>query len=216
MTRNSEAVGSPTSAADIIRESVIRGTLSPGEHLGQTNLAERFGISKVPVREALKQLAAEGLLEHDHNRGYFVTKLSLEEAEQLYRLRRWIESELLSNARWPSTQEINALRKKFANLEKLNKQGNRSAWNQELREVRLAIFDLSPDKTLLREAKRLWSLTDRYRATLPRDTSGSAELALVDALEHRDRSALFSVYHSHRDEIETALFSVLENSSAKD
>src|SRR6188768_3857444 len=91
----------PSLVADELRGLIVRGTLLPGEHLGQTQLAERFGRSKVPVREALKLLATEGFLRHDRNRGYFVSRLDLHEARQLYSLRRWIESQLLETAEWP-------------------------------------------------------------------------------------------------------------------
>ncbi len=200
----------PGGIVDVLRSLIIRGTLAPGEHLGQAELATRFKISKVPIREALKQLAAEGLLSHDHNRGYFVARLSLDEANQLYRLRRWIESELLAGARWPSQDEIGAFRNGFERVDQLARDGDHVAWAVALEEVRLSIFELSPDKVLLREAARLWSLTDRYRAALPRKVAESGERALVDALERRDRSALLGAYHSNRDQVEAALADVLE------
>ncbi len=200
----------PGNIVDVLRSLIIRGTLAPGEHLGQAELATRFNISKVPIREALKQLAAEGMLRHDHNRGYFVAGLSLEEARQLYRLRRWIESELLGSARWPDQKEVAAFRHGFEVVDRHASDGDHAAWAETLKELRRSIFDLSPDKVLLREALRLWSLTDRYRAALPRDMAQSAERALVDALERRDRSALLGAYHSHRDQVEAALADVLE------
>ena len=207
---NTAEPAQPGGIVDVLRTLIIRGTLAPGEHLGQAELATRFSISKVPIREALKQLAAEGLLRHDHNRGYFVASLSLEEAQQLYRLRRWIESELLGSARWPDQKEIAAFRRGFERVDRLAKSGDHAEWAEALKDVRRAIFDLSPDKVLLREASRLWSLTDRYRAALPRDLAESAERALVDALERRDRSTLLGAYHGHRDLVEAALADVLE------
>ena len=66
---------------------IARGTLAPGMRLGQTELAEQFSASRVPVREALKLLSSEGIIEHDPNRGFFVTRLSRDEAEQLFTVR---------------------------------------------------------------------------------------------------------------------------------
>lgn len=195
-----------------LRSLIIRGTLAPGEHLGQAELAARFNVSKVPIREALKQLATEGLLHHDHNRGYFVTRLSLDEAKQLYRLRRWLEAELLATARWPDPDEIQKFRRGFDEVDRFIKKGDRLAWATALEALRYSIFDLSPEKVLLREAARLWSLTDRYRAVLPRSASASGERTLVDALEKRDRSALLAAYHADRDRIESLLFSILADS----
>lgn len=202
----------PGRLVSTLRSLIIRGTLAPGEHLGQAEIAARFNISKVPVREALKQLAAEGLLHHDHNRGYFVARLSLDEAKQLYRLRRWLESELLASTRWPTRQEITKFRRGFEEVDRLIKKGDRVAWATALEALRYSLFDLSSEKVLLREAARLWSLTDRYRAILPKDASASGERAFVDALEKRDRSALLAAYHADRDRIESLLFSILADS----
>jgi len=202
-------VALPDSIADQLRALIIRGVISPGEHLGQSELADRFGRSKVPIREALKQLAAEGLLRHDQNRGYFVAGLSLAEARQLYRLRRWLEADLLSHARWPDADEIADFRARFERLDALDAEGRRVEWIAQLRALRHDIFALSPDHLLLREALRLWALTDRYRSVLPRDRSGSAERQLIDAFAARDREALLTVYHADRDRIEGLLMSVL-------
>src|SRR5690606_6326736 len=81
----------PARIAHEIRELINRGVLSPGVHLGQTELAERFETSRAPVREALKLLATEGTLTHDKNRGFFVSPLSSDEVQQLYRLRELVE-----------------------------------------------------------------------------------------------------------------------------
>ena len=55
---------------------IVRGALAPGVHLSQADLAETFGVSRFPVREALKLLAAETIVVHDLNRGFFVAALS--------------------------------------------------------------------------------------------------------------------------------------------
>ena len=120
--------GLGTSVSEELREAIIRGVLSPGEHLGQTQIAERFGISKVPVREALKLLAAEGIVSHDPNRGYFVAKISSDEAKQLYKLRRFIESELLATVVWPSKEMIAELKDRFDQVDKMFDKGERAKW----------------------------------------------------------------------------------------
>jgi len=202
----SEAVDSlPNVVADELRGLIVRGTLLPGEHLGQTQLAERFGRSKVPIREALKLLATEGFLRHDRNRGYFVAPLDHEEAVQLYKLRRWLEAELLASARWPDDREIAAFRAKFDVLDAIDQRSDYHRWAQALEQLRYAIFDLSPQKVLLREAIRLWTLTDRYRALMPREVGESPERRLLDALQARDRGRLMSDYLAARATVEAAL-----------
>ena len=95
--------GVPAKIANELRSLIARGTLAPGMRLGQTELAEQFNASRVPVREALKLLSSEGIIEHDPNRGFFVTRLSRDEAEQLFTLRHLVEDELLSTIEWPSS-----------------------------------------------------------------------------------------------------------------
>jgi len=195
----------PNVVADELRSLIVRGTLLPGEHLGQTQLAERFGRSKVPIRESLKLLATEGFLRHDRNRGYFVSPLDYEEALQLYKLRRWLEAELLSSAQWPDDAQIAAFRAQFDALDAMDQRADFNRWAQALEQLRYAIFDLSPQKVLLREAIRLWTLTDRYRALMPRQVGESPERKLIDALQARDRGRLISDYLAARATVEAAL-----------
>ncbi len=195
----------PTQVVALIRNSILQGLLSPGEHLNQSLLARRYSISKVPVREALKQLDAEGLLQHDHNRGYFVARLSRGEARQLYRLRRWLERELLQNARWPDADELRILEELLEKVSGPVDRTNRQEWNEALAEMRFRIFSLSPDKTLLREARRLWNLTDRYRALFPPNESPTGERKLVEALAAGDRKRLLAAFERDRVRIEALI-----------
>ena len=202
-----------TSTADQLRAHILRGLIGPGDHLGQAELAAQFGMSKVPVREALKQLCAEGLLSHDHNRGYFVARLSRDEARQLYTLRRWIEAELLATADWPNAKQLTGLRKLMKAVSQPVTRENREEWLASLAELRHTIFDLSPQKILLREALRLWTLTDRYRSILPAARSAANEQELVEALEAQDRNALLRAYASSRDRIEALLEDALDGAA---
>ncbi len=81
-----------------VTEEILRGELQPGTWLRQDEMAERLGMSKIPVREALHRLAAIGLLRFEPNRGVVVPALSATEAEENYGLRRAIEPELLRRA----------------------------------------------------------------------------------------------------------------------
>src|SRR5579864_7895428 len=85
----------PSSIAAALRSAIVQGDLSPGEQIRQAAWADRLGTSRIPVREALKSLAAEGLLSHDHNRGYFVTRFGPHEMAQVYLMRRLLEAELI-------------------------------------------------------------------------------------------------------------------------
>ncbi len=85
MTRASErAVGA-------MRELILRGDFAAGARLGEVELAERLGVSRTPVREALTRLAAEGLVEIVPNRGARVSSWSVAELEGVFDLRAALE-----------------------------------------------------------------------------------------------------------------------------
>lgn len=67
-----------------VRNAIIQGKLAPGEPLGQEYLASLFGVSRVPIRECLKQLASEGLVEVEPHKGAVVAHLSFDELDELY------------------------------------------------------------------------------------------------------------------------------------
>ena len=77
--------------ADRLRTEILEGRRHPGDWLRQESVAREEGVSQTPVREALKQLVAEGLLEHVPYRGIRVVTLSVEDAEDLYASRAVLE-----------------------------------------------------------------------------------------------------------------------------
>ena len=81
--------------ADSLREQILNGDLPPGVQLRQDALAEEFGISRIPVREALLQLEASKLVRIMPHRGAVVTGLSLQEVEDIFQLRVQLEPQLL-------------------------------------------------------------------------------------------------------------------------
>lgn len=76
---------------DRLRSDILEGRLKPAEWLRQERLAQEYGVSQTPVREALKQLAAEGLVEHVPYRGIRIVTFSLQDVEDLYSCRAAIE-----------------------------------------------------------------------------------------------------------------------------
>ncbi|MCP4967616.1 MAG: GntR family transcriptional regulator [bacterium] len=82
----------------LVTGAMLRGELEPGAWLRQDELARRFGVSKIPVREALQRLAAFGLLRFEANRGAVIPRLTADDAEEIYALRRSIEPQLLKRA----------------------------------------------------------------------------------------------------------------------
>lgn len=81
----------PTSPADAVRGLILAGEFAPGDRLGEAELAGRIGVSRTPVREALRSLAAEGLVEITPNKGARVVRWSDVDLEQVFELRAQVE-----------------------------------------------------------------------------------------------------------------------------
>lgn len=80
--------------ADDVRERILSGELAEGETIRQETLAEEYDVSRMPIREALKRLDAEGLVQLTNNRGASVTKHSLQEIGEIFDVRALIEVDL--------------------------------------------------------------------------------------------------------------------------
>ena len=93
-----EDVGAPAHGATVahiverLRDDILAHRLSPGERLIECDLTSRFSVSRGPVREALRRLAAEGLIEHAPHRGAVVRRLSPREIRELFQIRVEMES----------------------------------------------------------------------------------------------------------------------------
>jgi DNA-binding GntR family transcriptional regulator len=215
MIAEKSSAGVPATIADGLRVMIARGALAPGMRLGQNELAEQFGASRVPVREALKLLNSEGIVDHDPNRGFFVSRVSSDEARQLFCMRHLIEDEVLASLPWPDKDQLAELSRRADELETLLDAGDRTGWWHAHREFHRMIFDLSPQKIMVREAMRLWMLTDRFRALLPLPRRPSAERKVVDkhnlvkALAKRDREMLLRVRRERRQSFEALVLEML-------
>ncbi|WP_019939935.1 GntR family transcriptional regulator [Bordetella sp. FB-8] len=88
-------MNSTATLADALREEILSGQLLPGSLLSQTEIASRFGVSRIPVRDALQQLAAQRLVLVLPGKGARVIELTKDELAQLYDLRVLLECDLL-------------------------------------------------------------------------------------------------------------------------
>ena len=81
-----------------LRHEILSGALAPGERLVEEHLTQRFGISRAPLREALRHLAEQGLIEHLPRRGVRVAELSAADADELFALRNVLERHAVQTA----------------------------------------------------------------------------------------------------------------------
>jgi DNA-binding GntR family transcriptional regulator len=118
--------------ADRLRDAILAGKYKPGDRLNESSIAREFGISRIPVREALFQLQECGLVTNQKHRGMFVTQLSEEDTQKINSVRMILETEALKLARARMTPEIAA--KLTALVDKME------GWSGELAEA--AAMDL--------------------------------------------------------------------------
>ncbi|MCX7150280.1 MAG: GntR family transcriptional regulator [Rhodocyclales bacterium] len=78
-------------AIDLLREQIYNHVLAPGQRLDEVVLAERLGISRTPLREALKVLSSEGLVDLQPHKGCFVTELTLHDLEEIFPIMATLE-----------------------------------------------------------------------------------------------------------------------------
>jgi DNA-binding GntR family transcriptional regulator len=97
-------------AAGAVRDLILHGELAAGARLGEAELAERLGVSRTPVREALTRLAAEGLVEIVPNRGARVSSWTVTELQEVFDLRAALEPRLTALAvPHAATADVDAL-----------------------------------------------------------------------------------------------------------
>src|SRR5215217_912423 len=97
-TRVRRGATTPDRIAETLREEILRGAVAPGQPLRQEELAERFGVSRLPVRDALLRLEAQGLVHVYPNRGAFVISLSVDEVREIYEMRILLEGDIIERA----------------------------------------------------------------------------------------------------------------------
>ena len=88
----------PDLIAESLRDEILRGDFPPGAPLRQEELAGRFQVSRIPVRDALLRLEAQGLVHVYPNRGAFVISLSADEVREIYDMRILLEGDLIERA----------------------------------------------------------------------------------------------------------------------
>src|SRR6478736_2006049 len=103
--------------AELLRQRIFRRELEPGSWIDELKLAEEYGISRTPLREALKVLAAEGLVTMKVRRGAYVTEVSEQDLAEVYHLLALLESDaaavVAERAGAPELKELQAVHKEL-------------------------------------------------------------------------------------------------------
>jgi len=187
----------------LLREQIISGVLSPGQHLVEQDLASQLSVSRTPLREAFRLLAAESLVEILPNRGAVVARFTVEEIEQRLVYLGGLLG-LAASLSVPYMQESD-----FVELERLNdvmrttdRDPDRTQWVADNNLFHITMLTHCPNWHLLtqctREGERLW----RYWA-LTFDTIQSLEVYmsehvdLIKAARHRDADRVMTLTYHH-------------------
>lgn len=182
---------------DQLRDLILSGTLPPGSRIDQAELAQRFQVSLVPIREALARLQSSGLVRIIPHRGVFIAHLSVEELIDIYHVREVLEEQAarLAAPRLSDDEiaQIEALAQREQEL------ADKDAFDAFLdinRELHFIIYRASARPHLLKIIAQLWDQSIRYRrlqlAAIPTRAKDSMveTRAIVDACRRRDADAL--------------------------
>jgi len=207
--------------ADKLRFAILNGAIQPGEWLRQERLAQEYQVSQMPVREALKQLTAEGLVEHVPYRGVRVVAFSPEDISDLYACRSFMEGlAARAAAAMITAGELDQLKELQAQMKRHLQPQVLPEYTELNRRFHRLIFSASRRTYLTRTLNQLWDafpsmLWGNFARTAgqpvpQRDLADIEEHeAIIEALERRDGVAAEERMRRHVEESGQHLLSAL-------
>ncbi|GDY29554.1 GntR family transcriptional regulator [Gandjariella thermophila] len=198
-----------------LRAAITTGELAPGAPIRQDTVAERLGVSRVPLREALKILEGEGQVVYLPRRGYIVAELSLEDLVEVYRIRDLLESEAARAAVGRLTDaDLERVAEAQRDVEQAATRGDLLAMTEANRRFHFAILGGCGMPRLLRIIRNLWDSTDAYRSVYYNTTANRARVerehrAILAAVRRRDADDLVRLLAVHRDHAVAALREII-------
>ena len=212
MPASSIAQTTSSAVTQLLRQSLDRGRWASGEALRQEEIAAELGVSRVPVREALFQLQAEGLLRMVPNKGMYVRTVSAGDLRELFRLRSLIEADVLAEAvPLHTAATLNRVETIQAALDKAASVADWIAGDREFHEALYAPAQRGESMDIVR---RLRFQVDRYYfARLKPGTRAQGwheeHHALIRAVRRRDAKAALKVLQAHLAQTERSALAAL-------
>lgn len=214
-------------AADQLRSAISEGRLRPGEWLRQERLARELGVSHMPVREALKQLAAEGIVEYLPYRGMRVVEFTPDDIADIYAVRAMLEgraAHAAANLLSPQQlAELATLVEAMAASMAPEQLALNRAHNRRFHEL---IYKASGRTYLTRALDQMWTwfptmFLDTYAATahtpvIGRDSDDEEHRAVLDALVAKDGALAEQLLAEHVRRAGQQLVSMLRIESAQE
>jgi DNA-binding GntR family transcriptional regulator len=216
--RTAEAV-----VAAELRGLIVRGELKPGEKIRQEATAEQLGISLIPVREALKTLATEGIVTYQPQRGYFVTELRAAAVGDIYVVRDLLETQAESEALARlSSADLEAMARHLRDQGRAVQERDAVEMIDANRRFHFAVFERCENPWLIRFVTHLWDTLDPYRVLsyqrlwlqdvdghVPAEILGEHE-RILSALQAGKHDAALRLLAWHRSRSETFLRTLIE------
>jgi DNA-binding GntR family transcriptional regulator len=185
-----------------VREAILDGRLKPGERIRQEDIARRLGTSRIPVREALRQLETEGLVSLVPHSGARVASMDYERFAELYQLREVVEPMAIAES---ASRLSDAQIAHLAELVQIVEQSTDDPlhWLEADRRLHLESYAAAPLPRVLSMIEGFWNQTQQYRRAYlytvqPQIEIVTAEHRLIlEALERRDPEDAASLQRLH-------------------
>ena len=146
--------------ASELRSEILQGDIAPGARLSQQSTAERFGVSRIPVRDALQVLAGEGLVHPTSNATAVVTGMSIAELQELYELREAIEP-LATQLAVPNVGRAEHLTMR-KQLQIMDEHADTRTWLAANAAFHATVYRCAGRPRMIELVEQLRRLTDRY------------------------------------------------------
>ena len=186
-----------------LRRAILDGGVPPGTQIPLAEVAEIFGVSQIPIREALKTLVAEGLISHRRNGGYTVALLTAQELREMYIVRETLESASLAAAVHNATDTDRATAV-IANqrLEQAIRDGDAAAYHRGSRQFHAALTGPSRMHRLLHMLEAAWNVTEPVQSMVHVSPADRADLhadhrAMLEAFLAGDVDTLLAISEQH-------------------
>ena len=191
----------PGMVADVLRDAIMRGVLKGGQPLRQDELAAQFGLSRIPVREALRQLEGEGLVTVNPHRGAVVSTLSSDELQEICEIRSALETMALRLA-IPHLDEETLAHAEAILVETDRETDVLEHWSKNNWRFHSTLYLPAHRPRLLAMIKNLHDTIDRYLrlhvSILNYKAKGQEEhWQLLDACRRRDTAAAVALLEQH-------------------
>ena len=200
-----------------LREDILSCTLAPGTQLHEGVLAERFAVSKSPIRDALSRLHAEKLIAVEPRKGYRVAPISLSDAADLFEFRALLEQ---ACAQAGAAQADATALQNLDRFREFGSQGGSEAFVAYNRAFHVAVVQLSPNRRMAETARGLVEQFDRLvvmsiSAIDDRNIEAlvAEHNAVIDALQARDGRRAGKLLAQHVGRAEKRVLNVLANAA---